>query len=68
MPRVLGRSFIHVNDVDHIVEHTEDLLTIQPLPESETANHIHRPQAQNRLNTRQYSDNRLIGVSTLAQL
>ncbi len=40
MPRVLGRSFIHVNDVDHIVEHTEELLTIQPLPESETANTI----------------------------
>ena len=40
MPRVLGRSFIHVNDVDHIVEHEEDLLTIQPLPELEEANII----------------------------
>ncbi|WP_299978146.1 GNAT family N-acetyltransferase [Desulfobacula sp.] len=40
MPRVLGRSFIHVNDVDYIVEHEEDLLTIQPLPELETANII----------------------------
>lgn len=40
MPRVLGRSFIHVNDVDHIVEHQEDLLTIKPLPELETANVI----------------------------
>ena len=40
MPRVLGRSFIHVNDVDHIVEHDEDLLTIQPLPETEEANTI----------------------------
>ncbi len=40
MPRVLGRSFIHVNDVDHIVDHEEDLLTIQPLPESDTANTI----------------------------
>jgi len=40
MPRVLGRSFIHVNDVDFIVEHEEDLLTIQPLPELETANTI----------------------------
>jgi acyl-CoA hydrolase/RimJ/RimL family protein N-acetyltransferase len=29
MPRVLGRSFIHVNDVDLIVEHEEDLLTIE---------------------------------------
>jgi len=40
MPRVLGRSFIHVNDVDHIVEHEEELLTIQPLPEIEAANTI----------------------------
>ncbi|WP_033399106.1 bifunctional acetyl-CoA hydrolase/transferase family protein/GNAT family N-acetyltransferase [Desulfospira joergensenii] len=40
MPRVLGRSFIHVNDVDYIVEHEEDLLTIQPLPETEEANTI----------------------------
>jgi len=40
MPRVLGRSFIHVNDVDHIVEHEEDLLTIRPLPELEEANSI----------------------------
>ncbi|MCP3871840.1 MAG: GNAT family N-acetyltransferase [Desulfobacteraceae bacterium] len=40
MPRVLGRSFIHVNDVDHIVEHEEELLTIQPLPETEIANNI----------------------------
>ncbi len=42
MPRVLGRSFIHVNDVDHIVEHEEELLTIQPLPEIEAANTIAR--------------------------
>ncbi|CCK80405.1 bifunctional acetyl-CoA hydrolase/transferase family protein/GNAT family N-acetyltransferase [Desulfobacula toluolica] len=42
MPRVLGRSFIHVNDVDYIVEHEEELLTIQPLPELETANTIAR--------------------------
>ena len=42
MPRVLGNSFIHVNDVDYIVEHEETLLTIQPLPESETANTIAR--------------------------
>jgi acyl-CoA hydrolase/GNAT superfamily N-acetyltransferase len=40
MPRVLGRSFIHVNDVDHIVEHEEELLTIKPMPELETANTI----------------------------
>ncbi len=46
MPRVLGRSFIHVNDVDYIVEHDEDLLTIQPLPELETANTIARHVSQ----------------------
>ena len=40
MPRVLGRSFIHVNDVDHIVEYEEELLTIKPPPELETANII----------------------------
>lgn len=42
MPRVLGRSFIHVNDVDYLVEHEEELLTINPLPEMETANTIAR--------------------------
>ncbi len=42
MPRVLGRSFIHVNDVDYIVEHEEELLTIKPMPELETANIIAR--------------------------
>ena len=40
MPRVLGQSFIHVDDVDVIVEHDEELLTISPMPESETANTI----------------------------
>jgi len=42
MPRVLGRSFIHVNDVDAIVEHEEELLTIGELPELDAANHIGR--------------------------
>ncbi len=28
MPTVLGQSFIHVNDVEAVVEHDEDLLTI----------------------------------------
>jgi acyl-CoA hydrolase/GNAT superfamily N-acetyltransferase len=42
MPRVLGQSFIHVDDVDVIVEHDEELLTINPMPESETANTIGR--------------------------
>ena len=36
MPRVLGRSFIHVNDVDFIVEHEDPLLTIQRPPEHES--------------------------------
>ena len=35
MPRVLGRSFIHVNDVDVVVAHDEELLTIDQSPESE---------------------------------
>jgi acyl-CoA hydrolase/GNAT superfamily N-acetyltransferase len=42
MPRVLGHSFIHVNDVDAIVEYEEDLLTIDELPELDAANHIGR--------------------------
>jgi acyl-CoA hydrolase/GNAT superfamily N-acetyltransferase len=37
MPRVMGQSFIHVNEVDIIVEHTEDLLTIGPGRQSEAA-------------------------------
>ena len=40
MPRVLGRSFIHVNDVDIIVEYDEPLLTVEPPPESDAANII----------------------------
>ena len=40
MPRVLGQSFIHVDDVDVIVEHDEELLTIAQMPEMETANAI----------------------------
>lgn len=30
MPRVMGQSFLHVNDVDLIVEHEEPLLAIPP--------------------------------------
>jgi len=40
MPRVLGQSFIHVNDVHIFVEHDEQLLTIGEAPESEPANKI----------------------------
>jgi len=42
MPRVLGQSFIHVNDVDHIVEHDEPLLTVGQMPESDSADNIGR--------------------------
>jgi len=38
MPRVLGRSFIHVNDVDVFVERDEELLTVENPPELEAAN------------------------------
>ncbi len=40
MPRVLGQSFIHVNDVDVFVEHEEDLLSLGESPKSEAANLI----------------------------
>jgi acyl-CoA hydrolase len=46
MPRVLGHSFIHVNDVDTIVEYEEELLTIGELPEFEAANIIGRSIAR----------------------
>lgn len=42
MPRVLGRSFIHVNDVAAIVEHDEELLTVGEIPELESANTMGR--------------------------
>lgn len=35
MPMVLGQSFIHVNDVDVVVEHDEDLLSISAVEISE---------------------------------
>ncbi len=37
MPRILGRSFIHVNDVHAIVEHEEALLTPPSVQEPESA-------------------------------
>jgi len=46
MPRILGRSFIHVNDVDIIVEHKENLLTINDPPETEEAHQIARHVAK----------------------
>ena len=42
MPRVLGRSFIHVNDVDYIVEHEEPLITVKEPPDDTVANTIAR--------------------------
>ena len=42
MPRILGHSFIHVNDVDMIVEKDEPILTIAEPPEMEAANEIGR--------------------------
>ena len=40
MPRVLGQSFIHVNDTDFIVEHEEDLMAVDPRPASDAATRI----------------------------
>jgi acyl-CoA hydrolase/GNAT superfamily N-acetyltransferase len=42
MPMVLGQSVVHVNDVDSIVEHDEELLTLSPIPASEQAKLIGR--------------------------
>ena len=42
MPRVLGQSFIHVNQVHIVVEHPEPLLSVQAPPASETATRIGR--------------------------
>jgi acyl-CoA hydrolase/GNAT superfamily N-acetyltransferase len=46
MPRVLGHSFIHVNDVDFFVEYNEPLLAIGDPPELPAANDIARLIAQ----------------------
>jgi len=46
MPRVLGQSFVHVNDIDCFVEHDEPLLTIGAQPESESANDVGRSIAR----------------------
>ena len=42
MPRVMGRSFIHVNDVHLVVEMQEPILTLPAVPESEAADTIAR--------------------------
>jgi acyl-CoA hydrolase/GNAT superfamily N-acetyltransferase len=46
MPRVLGRSFIHVNEADIIVEHEEELITVPEPPDSDRANRIGRFMAR----------------------
>jgi acyl-CoA hydrolase/RimJ/RimL family protein N-acetyltransferase len=46
MPRVLGRSFIHVNEADVIVEHEEPLLTIGKPPEFDSAHLIAKHAAK----------------------
>lgn len=42
MPRVLGRSSIHVNDIDYFVEHDENLIEIGTYPDVESASMIAR--------------------------
>ncbi|KJS00331.1 MAG: acetyl-CoA hydrolase [Desulfobulbaceae bacterium BRH_c16a] len=42
MPRVLGRSYIHVNDIDYFVEHDEELIEIGTYPDVATAGKIAR--------------------------
>jgi len=42
MPRVLGRSSIHVNDIDYFVEHDETLIEIGTYPDVEAAGKIAR--------------------------
>jgi acyl-CoA hydrolase/ribosomal protein S18 acetylase RimI-like enzyme len=40
MPRIPGHSFIHINDVDRLVEKEEDLLSAYNLPEYDSAGEI----------------------------
>jgi acyl-CoA hydrolase/GNAT superfamily N-acetyltransferase len=42
MPRVLGRSFLHLNEVDLVVPHEEPLLTVEPGPETDAGRNIGR--------------------------
>jgi len=37
MPRVMGRSMIHVNDIDYFVEHDEELIEIGSYPDVKSA-------------------------------
>lgn len=45
MPRVGGRSFVHVEEVDMVVEEEEELLTVKPFPSEEVAPAIGRQAA-----------------------
>ncbi len=40
MPRVLGRTFIHIDDIDYFVEHEEDIISIPSPPDLEEAKKI----------------------------
>jgi acyl-CoA hydrolase len=42
MPRVLGRSYIHVNDIDYFVEYDEPLIEAKKYPDVEMADMIAR--------------------------
>jgi len=42
MPRVLGQSFIHISEVDVFVEHEEEVLCIESIPDFESAKTIGR--------------------------
>jgi acyl-CoA hydrolase/GNAT superfamily N-acetyltransferase len=46
MPRVLGRSFIHVDESDVIIEYEEELLTIRQPPELDSTRQIARHVAK----------------------
>jgi acyl-CoA hydrolase/GNAT superfamily N-acetyltransferase len=46
MPRVLGDSYVHVRDIDVIVEHEEELLEMPPPLMNETAHEIGRHVAK----------------------
>jgi acyl-CoA hydrolase/GNAT superfamily N-acetyltransferase len=46
MPTIIGRSFVHVNEVDVVVEYEEPLLTVSPPPEVPAADSIARITAR----------------------
>ncbi len=46
MPRVLGDAYIHVRDIDVVVEHEEELLEMEPPLMNETAHQIGKQVAK----------------------